>query len=269
MPSFPPNGSTMKKVEFPPFHGSKSSASIEPYGGCRSILISVELSSRYLSLLWREAFKRKKKHGADGPGRRLKSTKSTRITLTANVALDCEVQSVAAALIELGAEPLNTPQLSTWSQIADAKFWNVADPMPLFASLGISPPGSPGNQNQPHQRPHLWPTPSIPDNRDRERFHRPGQLMRPFEPDCLCTGLTDMRPFNRLGVFIWDRRRMYCAGLEEISRKGQAPNVSWLIGCYHGNCPLILVLKRWFALVGGKMGREDRIRRSGEGMVLY
>ncbi|KAI9370709.1 hypothetical protein BJX61DRAFT_544392 [Aspergillus egyptiacus] len=118
------------------------------------------------------------------------------------------------------------------------------------------------------------------------------QMQLAFRPGGYPTGLDDLRPFYRLGVFIWDTWRMHLMGLVKVARRLprgagvgawprreggeedteeekeiiQAPDGSYFSPRFIDSHRL---QKRWCALVGRKTGGEKRVQEYMEKLELF
>lgn len=196
--------------------------------------------------------------------------------------LDYEAQGVSDVLIELGAKPPYTlKQPIPWCQQVNQRFRDRTYPIPLFASLDISTPILRDRQGR-----GLWCTPPIPEDSDlnlmwgRSRgdnehssqglSYNTSQILLTLHPGHLPTGLDDMRPFYRLGVFIWDAWRIYSVGLKYINEAAaQTPDGTRFIAPHPGRFASHHIVKRWCSLIGAEIGGQERTRRLVGVLPLY
>ncbi|KAJ5474129.1 hypothetical protein N7475_003695 [Penicillium sp. IBT 31633x] len=189
-----------------------------------------------------------------------------------------ELHCVADLLRHLGAPSLRDAETPTVGSLED-HFKPL--PPPLFASLHV--PSI--NITLEHA---TWPTPPIPEETDLNCYWRRSpentsgaprqagsyiaeQLNLSFRPGLYPTGLDDMRPFYRLGMFIWDSWRMYQMGYLRMSPRWreemiQAPDGSYI------RPPVMarrVFQKRWCSLVGKKPGGSKRIQELMEKTELF
>ncbi|KAL2802423.1 hypothetical protein BJX63DRAFT_437899 [Aspergillus granulosus] len=190
-----------------------------------------------------------------------------------------EIHSVADLLRHLGAKSLRD------AETPGRRDRHIMPPLPLFASLHVP------NITQYT----AWQSPPVPTQTTLEsywdrspdyasggstqaRFYVAMQLNLAFRPGHCPTGLDDMRPFYPLGVFLWDKRRMYLMGFLNLQRYGPKEQVreeERMVQAPDGKhftpplTPLRVLQKRWCALVGRKTGGLQHIQEAMEHVELF
>lgn len=196
-----------------------------------------------------------------------------------------EIHSVADLLRHLGAPSLRDAETPGRTDR------HLMPPLPLFASLHVP------NITQYA----TWQSPPVPEETalnfywGRSPEYASGkskqagsyvamQLNLSFRPSLYPTGLDDIRPFYRLGVFIWDTWRMYLMGFLNMARRQatgadgkareeekekemiQAPDGSYFSPPF---ITLYVLQKRWCALVGRKTGGSKGTQEAMEAVELF
>jgi hypothetical protein len=129
-----------------------------------------------------------------------------------------------------------------------------------------------------------WSTPEIPKETEinmtwdrcinssrsprQALFYKTMQLNLAFRPGRYATGLDDMLPFYRIGIFIWDTWRMYSMGLLDMGKNKvlQAPDGASFEPTTSG---LRVLQKRWCALAQKSPGGSESTRKRMETIPLF
>ncbi|KAJ5964457.1 uncharacterized protein N7479_004333 [Penicillium vulpinum] len=188
-----------------------------------------------------------------------------------------QTHGVADILRELGAL-FSHEQEVLGPSLRDDMSPDFQYPMPLIESLQIS---------TPDKKP-IWCPPALPEDTGVDKiwgrstrscriskqgvFYKAIQRDFPFQPGVYVTGLDDLRPFYRTGVFIWDNWRMY--SLRLISMKSgddprapygcnfelllETPDGAWVDPALTGRGDL---QKTWSALLQRSIGGSESIHR--------
>lgn len=197
--------------------------------------------------------------------------------VNSNGLLDCrieEIWSVAAILADLGLQASYGSVGQGQEEPSQAR-WDLPPetPMPLFTSFELphhaidysvwgSPPVPEDAEaytasQRSSKSPTIWFPPLEPDDPEADKaghrssnfLHKPtiqsvmfrliSKLRLQSRP--IVTGLQDVRPYRRLGVFMWDKWRIYSAGLMDRSSTRDSPTPSG--GFWE-------LQSRWLALIG-------------------